>query len=47
MRLNIIIATILSLILIVHKFLKHQSGVDLDKKEDLKKLHSINDLFMV
>ena len=31
----------------VSKFLVHQSSVDLDETEDLKELHSLNDLFMI
>ena len=47
MNLKVIIAGILALVGIVAGLLKYQSSVDLDKKEDLKKLRSMNDLFMV
>ena len=45
MKIGVLIASTLSAILIVYGFIKHQSGVDMDKPEDLKQLHSIHDLF--
>lgn len=46
-KLEQIIIVVLGIILLIAKILKHQSTVDLDNKEDLKKLNSISDLFHV
>ena len=44
-----LLITIFGLILIIAGFLKHQASCDLDEPnpKDLKKLHNINDLFMI
>lgn len=47
MRLKIIIAVLIGLAAIVAGLLVHQSTVDLDDTEDLKKLNSVTELFMV
>ena len=47
MRTDMIIGIIFAAIGIIAALLKHQSSVDLDETEDLKELHSVNDLFMV
>ena len=46
MKIEVVVAAILAGIGILAKLLKNQSSVDLDKKEDLKELHSMSDLFM-
>lgn len=45
MKLDAIIGIILKCLHSLAGFLKHQSAVDLEKKEDLKELNSFSDLF--
>ena len=47
MRLKIIIVAFIALASIIAGLLVHQSTVDLDNTEDLKKLNSVSELFMI
>ena len=47
MKKELIVLGISVAIGVIAVLLKHQSSVDLDETEDLKELHSMNDLFMI